>query len=64
MGMFDKANELKDQAAGMADKAKDVAAKVPGGEAIADKIDGVTSKIPGVGEAQAAAEEVADEVTE
>jgi len=62
--MFDKANELKDQAAGMADKAKDLASKVPGGEGIADKIDDVSSKIPGMGDAQAAADEVTDEVTE
>lgn len=64
MGMFDKVNELKDQAAGMADKAKDLASKVPGGEGIAEKIDDATSKIPGMGDAQAAVEEVEDEATE
>lgn len=64
MGMFDKVNELKDQAAGMADKAKDLASKVPGGEGIAEKIDDATAKIPGMGDAQAAVEEVADEATE
>lgn len=67
MGMFDKVNELKDQAAGMADKAKDLASKVPGGEGIADKIDDATSKIPGMGDAQAAvedADEAVDEATE
>jgi len=62
--MFDKVNELKDQAAGMADKAKDLASKVPGGEGIVEKIDDVTSKIPGMGDAQAAVEEAADEATE
>jgi hypothetical protein len=65
--MFDKVNELKDQAAGMADKAKDLASKVPGGEGIAEKIDEVTSKIPGMGDAEAAVEdaaEVVDEATE
>jgi hypothetical protein len=58
--MFDKVNELKDQAAGMADKAKDLASKVPGGEGIAEKIDKVTSKIPGMGDAQAAADEATE----
>jgi len=54
MGMFDKVNELKDKAAGMADQAKDLASKVPGGEGIADKIDEVTSKIPGMDSAEGA----------
>lgn len=62
--MFDKVNELKDKAAGMADQAKDLASKVPGGEGIADKIDEVTSKVPGMDTAGEAAEEVADEVAE
>lgn len=53
MGIFDKVNELKDQAAGAAEKAKDLASKVPGGDKIADKIDDVSSKIPGVGDAEA-----------
>ena len=30
MGLMDKANEMKDQAAGLADKAKEMAEKVPG----------------------------------
>ena len=51
MGIFDKANEMKDKAAGLADQAKDLASKVPGGEGIAEKIDEVTSKIPGMGDA-------------
>ncbi len=50
MGIFDKANEMKDKAAGLAEQAKDLASKVPGGEGIADKIDEVTSKIPGMGD--------------
>lgn len=54
MGMFDKVNEMKDKAAGMAEQAKDLASKVPGGEGIADKIDDVTSKIPGMDTAEAA----------
>ena len=64
MGMFDKVNEMKDKAAGLADQAKEVASKVPGGEGIADKIDEVTSKVPGMGDAAEAAEEVAEEATE
>jgi len=48
MGMLDKANEMKNKAAGLADQAKDMASKVPGGEGIADKIDEVTSKVPGM----------------
>ena len=56
MGMFDKVNEMKDKAAGLAEQAKDVASKVPGGEGIADKIDDVTDKIPGMGEGEAEAE--------
>ena len=55
MGLMDTANEMKDQAAGLADKAKDMAEKVPGGEGISDKIDDVTSKIPGMGEGEAEA---------
>lgn len=62
MGILDKANEMKDKAAGLADQAKDLAAKVPGGEGIADKIDEVTSKIPGMGEG--AAEEAEAEEAE
>lgn len=54
MGMFDKVNEMKDKAAGMAEQAKDLASKVPGGEGIANKIDDVTSKIPGMDTAEAA----------
>ena len=54
--MFDKVNEMKDKAAGLADQAKDMAGKVPGGEGIADKIDEVTDKIPGMGEGEAEAE--------
>ena len=56
--MFDKVNEMKEKAAGLADQAKDMAGKVPGGEGIADKIDEVTGKIPGMddGEAEAPAE--------
>lgn len=57
MGIFDKANELKDKAAGAAEQAKDLASKVPGGEGIADKIDDVTSKVPGMGEGEAEAPE-------
>lgn len=65
MGIFDKANELKDKAAGMADQAKDMASKVPGGEGIANKIDDVTSKIPGMGDAgDGAAEAEAEEASE
>ena len=60
MGIFDKANELKDQAAGAADKAKDLASKVPGGDKVADKIDDVTSKIPGAGDAAEAIEEATE----
>lgn len=58
MGMFDKVNEMKEKAEGLADQAKDMAGKVPGGEGIADKIDEVTGKIPGMddGEAEAPAE--------
>ena len=44
MGMFDKVNEMKEKAEGLADQAKDMAEKVPGGEGIADKIDDVTEK--------------------
>ncbi len=51
--MFDKVNEMKDKAAGLADQAKDMAGKVPGGEGIADKIDEATSKIPGMGDGEA-----------
>lgn len=54
--MFDKVNEMKDKAAGLADQAKDMAGKVPGGEGIADKIDEVTGKIPGMGEGEDAGE--------
>lgn len=57
MGLMDKANEMKDQAAGLADQAKEMAEKVPGGEAISEKIDQVTDKIPGVGDGEAAEEE-------
>ena len=65
MGMFDKVNEMKDKAAGMADQAKDLASKVPGGEGIADKIDEVTSKVPGMDSAGAEeAVEAAEEATE
>lgn len=64
VGMFDKVNELKEQAAGMAEQAKDVASKVPGGEGIAAKIDDVTSKVPGMDTAGEAAEEAAEEATE
>lgn len=63
MGMFDKVNEMKEKAEGLADQAKDMAGKVPGGEAIAEKIDGatdkmgeMTDKIPGAGDGEAAAE--------
>lgn len=56
MGMFDKVNEMKEKAEGLADQAKDMAGKVPGGEGIADKIDEVTDKIPGAGDGEAAAE--------
>ncbi len=56
MGMFDKVNEMKEKAEGLADQAKDMAGKVPGGEGIAGKIDeatekasGLTDKIPGAG---------------
>lgn len=48
--MFDKVNEMKEKAAGLADQAKEMAGKVPGGEGIADKIDEVTDKIPGMGD--------------
>ena len=50
--------DRKEKAAGLADQAKDMAGKVPGGEGIADKIDEVTGKIPGMddGEAEAPAE--------
>ena len=48
---------MKDKAEGLADQAKDMASKVPGGEGIAEKIDeatekldGVTDKLPGGGE--------------
>ena len=54
--MFDKVNEMKEKAEGLADQAKDMASKVPGGEGIADKIDEVTEKIPGMGEGEAPAE--------
>jgi len=54
--MFDKVNEMKDKAEGLADQAKDMAGKVPGGEGIADKIDEVTDKIPGAGDGEDAAE--------
>ena len=64
MGMFDKVNEMKDKAAGLAEQAKDVASKVPGGEGIADKIDEVTSKVPGMDTAGAEVEEAAEEATE
>lgn len=56
MGMFDKVKDMKDKASGLADQASDMAGKVPGGEAIAGKIDDakgkmdeMTDKIPGVG---------------
>jgi len=61
MGMFDKVNEMKDKAAGMAEQAKDLASKVPGGEGIADKIDEVTSKIPGMDTAESAEAEATEE---
>lgn len=54
MGLMDKANEMKDQAAGLADKAKEMAEKVPGGEAISEKIDAVTDKVPGMGDGEGA----------
>ncbi len=60
MGMFDKVNEMKEKAEGLADQAKDMAGKVPGGEGIADKIDQVTDKIPGGGDAAEAAEEATE----
>ncbi len=63
MGMFDKVNEMKEKAEGLADQAKDMAGKVPGGEAVADKIDEatgkvdeLTDKIPGAGGEDAPAE--------
>ncbi len=56
--MMDKLNDMKDKAAGLADTAKGMAEKVPGGEGIADKIDEATGKIPGMGEG---AEEAAEE---
>ena len=56
MGMFDKVKDMKDKASGLADQASDMASKVPGGEAIAGKIDDakgkmdeMTDKVPGVG---------------
>lgn len=64
MGIMDKANEMKEKAAGLADQAKDLASKVPGGEGIAEKIDDVTSKIPGMGDAEGAVEEAAAAATE
>lgn len=57
MGLMDKANEMKEQAAGLADQAKEMAEKVPGGEAISEKIDAVTDKVPGMGGEEAAEEE-------
>jgi len=63
MGMFDKVNEMKEKAEGLADQAKEMAGKVPGGEGIAEKIDEVTDKIPG-GDAGEAAEAAAEEATE
>ena len=54
--MFDKVNEMKAKAEGLADQAKEMASKVPGGEGIADKIDEATSKIPGMGEGEGEAE--------
>ena len=63
MGMFDKVNEMKEKAEGLADQAKDMASKVPGGEGVAEKIDEATAKvdeltdkIPGAGGEDAPAE--------
>jgi hypothetical protein len=61
--MFDKIKGMKDKADDLADTAKGMAEKVPGGEGIADKIDevsdqvdGLTDKIPGMDDGEAAAE--------
>ncbi len=54
--MMDKLNEMKDKATGLADQAKEMAEKVPGGEKISEKIDEVTDKIPGAGDGAEATE--------
>ena len=61
MGLMDKANEMKDKAGDLAETAKGMAEKVPGGEKISEKIDDVTDKIPGAGGDEAAEEAAPEE---